>query len=192
MPTITIAADYKGKTYEADIDIDTLDLVETFEGGAVVALEGKILFDPPKGFNLDVDPLPDSLRGFDSWGVTEVDDMPSILEGPGSEGTLDDINTVMNAYGTLKDHQFDVYVVWCDDNNHLYTADEFRERYYGTFNSEGEYAEELLNCCIALHRPEYDLVRGYIDFEGMERDLALNGDIEVIEGGSVRHIFRTY
>lgn len=192
MPTITITADFKGKTYEADIDIDTLDLVETFEGGAVVALEGKILFDPPEGFDPDVEPLPDSLDGFDAWGVTEVDDMPSILTGPGSEGRLDDINTVINAYGTLEDHQFDVYVVWCDDNNHLYTADEFWQRYLGSFDMEGDYAAELLNDLIDLRKPEYDMVRNYIDYEGMERDMMLNGDIDVIEQGFTRHIFRTY
>lgn len=192
MPTITITADYKGKTYEVEIDIDGFDLVETIEGGIVVALEGKILFDPPEGFNPEVVPTPDELSGFDSWGVMDVDDMPCDLIGPGSEGRLDDINTVINAYGTLEDHQFGVYVVWCDDNNHVYTADEFRERYLGSFDMEGDYAAELLDDLINLRKPEYDLVRGYIDYESMERDLALNGEIDVIEQGFTRHIFRAY
>lgn len=192
MPTITITADFKGKTYEADIDIDTLDLVETFEGGAVVALEGKILFDIPEGFNPDVEPLPDSLRGFDAWRVTEVDDMPCDLIGLGSEGRLDDINAAVDAYGTREDLLFDVYVVWCNDNNHVYTMSEFQERYLGSFGMEGDYAEELINDCLDLDRTEFDMVRNYIDYEGMERDMVLNGDIDVIEDGSVRHIFRTY
>lgn len=192
MPSITVEVEFHGRSYTASITETDVSLTEDFDGAATAILAYYMYEGPPQGFLAEAAVAPRKLSEFAAWRVLEVGDMPSIRIGKGTKQRLQDIETVFEACGELGADEFEVYTLWCDESNHGFSADEYKERYCGAFDNEGAYAVELLNDCLDLRKTEYDMVRNYIDYEGMERDMVLNGDIGVIEQGCTRHIFRTY
>jgi antirestriction protein len=56
------------------------------------------------------------------------------------------------------------------------------ERYRGVFDSPGEHAEELTSECQEIP----DFLAPYLDWERMERDMELGGDITVVRGSDGR------
>lgn len=189
MTSVDIEVDFKGTSYVVGIDASDCGYL-SFENDVMAELEQAIYDAPPESF--DEECIPKDLKGFDTWRVLSASEAPPQLVGKGTKQRLQDIETVFEACAELDADEFEVYVLWCDENNHVFSVDEYKERYYGAFDNEGDYAEDLLNEFIDLRKPEYDMVRNYIDYEGMERDMALNGDIDVIKQGGTRHIFRTY
>lgn len=68
-------------------------------------------------------------------------------------------------------------------------GDAFREAYAGEYARHGEYAAQF--CDEVEDIPVW--LEGYVDYEMMERDWELNGDISTVqEGYGTIYVFRNY
>jgi antirestriction protein len=64
------------------------------------------------------------------------------------------------------------------------------EGYRGSYDSEGDYAEEL--AADSHSEKELGPFRAYIDWSRMERDMELSGDITVVVVNGRRHVFTAF
>jgi antirestriction protein len=144
---------------------------------------------------IDVDGDGDDIR-------YEVDEMLAQSPAPGAEewaihdhegwpvsvSESHDFDELAALAELLDDYDEDVIRAACDVSDDE-TAEELRgtieDRYCGAFDREGDYAEEFATGCYDI--PEH--LQYYIDYEKMERDLELGGDISRIEINGVFHIF---
>jgi antirestriction protein len=64
------------------------------------------------------------------------------------------------------------------------------EGYRGEFDSLTDYAEELIEDCYSdVLKNLPDFIRYHIDFEGIARDMELNGDVLMFECEGKVHVF---
>lgn len=80
------------------------------------------------------------------------------------------------------------YVNW-----QLYNCseDDFDERYRGEWDSPAEYVDEFINDCYDLSDVP-DFIRYHIDYDGIARDMRLNGDVYFSDDDGPCHVFEAH
>lgn len=120
--------------------------------------------------------------GAEEWAVHDYDGLPS------SFGEYPDLNLLVD-YADAAEEYGEPFRVWWDYRRRdVVDVDAFFEQYAGTFESEAEWAEQLVADTGLLENVP-DTVARYFDFDAYARDARLSGDIWTVRGESGLHVF---
>lgn len=120
----------------------------------------------------------------EEYAVHDYDDIPS------SFGEYPDLEELCRFAELYDEHgeAFKVYVEWYGDG---WSEEDFQDRFCGIYDSENDYAYELVDELGYLDEmPEH--LRHYFDYDSFAHDLFIDGyTSEDVSGGKVA-VFRTY
>jgi antirestriction protein len=128
--------------------------------------------------------------GAEEWAIHDYENFGSIelSEWTGVE--------LVSTLAKLFDEHGDAFAVWYEtqDGKNFDTdelEEKFSEQYQGSYNSEVDFAEQLLEDCGQLAElPEW--AKNYFDFESYARDLRLSGDYSFTEAFGQTYVFNNH
>lgn len=138
---------------------------------------------------LKASPCPDA----EEWLVHDYDDELKAISHLGETSDLEAIAGIMEAIEEIEDDYDDsilpILIDWVSDQvTEPYTwKSHLQDAYSGEWNDPEDYAADLCESCGYISElPE--ALRGYIDFQAMARDMALNGEIDFICTSTGQHL----
>lgn len=119
----------------------------------------------------------------EEWRIDDHEGLPDRLMDDASLADLCEYAEILEEYDS------DEVEAACDVADYGCTAEDFRkildENYRGCFDHKGDYAAEM--CDGVGDIPQH--LEMYIDYEAMERDMDLSGDIDRVELNGRVYIF---
>lgn len=129
-------------------------------------------------------------QGAEEWAIHDFENFGSIEL---SEWTSVERVAIL---AKLFDEHGDAFAVWYDtqDGKNFDTdelEEKFSEQYQGSYYSEVDFAEQLLEDCGHLAElPQW--AKNYFDFESYARDLRLSGDYSFSEAHGQTYVFNNH
>ena len=118
----------------------------------------------------------------EEWAMHDYEGFPDGL------GESPSIERLYALYEAVEEHG-EAYVEYAEHVGSQYaTVEGFESAYQGQYRNMEEYAEQLVEDCGYLHgMPE--TLQYYFDYERFARDLEINGDYYITDGG---HVFSNH